>query len=96
MLYMVIEHFKDAPAVYQRFRERGRMAPPGLQYIASWVEPDASRCCQVMESTDPAPLQEWAANWADLADFEFLPVVTSQEMATRMAALNSTEAQPKR
>ena len=86
MLYMVIEHFKDGPAVYRRFRERGRMAPPGLQYIASWVEPDASRCFQVMECADPALLHDWAAHWADLADFEFLPVVTSQEMAAHMLA----------
>ena len=31
--YMVVEHFKDAAAVYRRFRERGRMAPDGLVYI---------------------------------------------------------------
>ena len=85
MLYMVIEHFKDGAAVYRRFRERGRMAPPGLEYIASWVEPDLNRCFQVMECADPALLHERAANWSDLADFEFLPVVTSQEMAARMA-----------
>ncbi len=29
MLFMVIEHFKDgdAPSVYRRFRDRGRMMP---------------------------------------------------------------------
>ena len=85
MLYMVIEHFKDGAAVYQRFRERGRMAPAGLEYIASWVEPDLNRCFQVMECAEPALLHEWAANWSDLVDFEFLPVVTGQEMAARMS-----------
>ena len=32
MLYMIIEHFKngDAAPVYARFRERGRLAPAGL------------------------------------------------------------------
>ena len=92
MLYMVIEHFKDGPAVYRRFRERGRMAPPGLQYIASWVEPDASRCFQVMECEAPALLHEWAAHWADLADFEFVSVVTSQEMAAVMLAQDAGAA----
>ena len=85
MLYMVIEHFKDGPAIYARFRERGRMAPEGLKYVASWVEPNLDRCFQIMECGDAALLHEWAANWQDLADFEFVPVVTSKEMSDRMA-----------
>jgi hypothetical protein len=38
MLYVVVEHFKnkDAVPVYQRFREKGRLAPEGLVYVASW------------------------------------------------------------
>jgi len=34
-LYMVVESFKngDARPVYQRFRERGRLAPEGLNYV---------------------------------------------------------------
>ena len=32
MVFMVIEHFKnrDAKAVYNRFKEKGRMMPDGL------------------------------------------------------------------
>jgi hypothetical protein len=57
MLFMVIERYKnrDANAVYQRFRERGRMLPEGLKYIDSWVEPDYGRCFQLM-SCDDAPI----------------------------------------
>jgi hypothetical protein len=35
MLFMVVEHFKnhDALPVYRRFRESGRLAPEGVQYI---------------------------------------------------------------
>src|SRR5258706_6924017 len=42
MVFMVIEHFRpgQAPEVYRRFRERGRMAPEGLRYVASWVDMD--------------------------------------------------------
>jgi len=38
MQYMVIERFRggDPAPVYQRFRERGRMAPDGLTY--AWME----------------------------------------------------------
>lgn len=35
-LYMVVEHFKDAVAVYRRFRDRGRLAPEGLLYVSRW------------------------------------------------------------
>ena len=39
MLYMIIESFKhgDPMPVYRRFRDRGRLAPDGLQYVSSWV-----------------------------------------------------------
>jgi hypothetical protein len=87
MLYMVIEHFRDrnGAAVYQRFRECGRLAPAGLEYIDSWVEPNLDRCFQLMACDDPELLRSWAANWEDLVEFEFVPVIPSREMAARFA-----------
>ena len=87
MLFMVIERFRnrDAAAVYARFRERGRMAPDGLTYLDSWVETNQDRCFQLMETDDPALLEVWAASWADLVDFEFVPVRTSRENAALFA-----------
>lgn len=81
MLYMVIERFKnrDAKAVYRRFRERGRMAPDGLTYVESWVETNFDRCFQLMECQNAQLLDEWAAHWQDLVDFEFVPVRSSEE-----------------
>lgn len=81
MLYMVIERYKnrDAKAVYRRFRERGRMAPDGLTYVDSWVETNFDRCFQLMDCEDVRLLDQWAAHWQDLVDFEFIPVVSSQE-----------------
>ncbi len=84
MMYMVVEHFKDAPAVYRRFRERGRLAPEGLVYVASWVDDRLERCYQVMETGDRALLDQWMANWRDLVDFEVHPVMTSSEAAKRL------------
>jgi len=86
---MVVEHFKDKDAVpvYRRFRERGRMAPEGLVYVASWVDHKLERCYQVMETHDRALLDEWMANWSDLIDFEVHPVVTSKEAAERVGPL---------
>jgi hypothetical protein len=85
--YMVIEHFRegDAVPVYRRFRDRGRLAPDGLVYVASWVDVPMSRCYQVMETGDRALLDAWIANWADLVDFEVIPVMTSAEAAERIA-----------
>jgi hypothetical protein len=81
MLFMIIEHFKggDPVPVYRRFRDQGRMMPPGLTYVSSWVTSDLTRCYQVMESPDPKLLEDWIAHWADLVDFEVLPVMTSAE-----------------
>ena len=90
-LYMVIEHFRNGEAapVYQRFRERGRMAPDGLTYVSSWVDQDLTRCYQLMQTADHALLDQWIANWQDLVEFEVHPVMTSQEAAEKVAMRDS-------
>jgi hypothetical protein len=87
MKYMVIEHFRDRDPlpVYRRFRDRGRMAPEGVQYLSSWVDDKFERCFQLMETDDRALLDQWSANWKDIVDFEIVPVVTSAEAAQTIA-----------
>lgn len=87
MLYLVIEHFKDGNhvPVYQRFRERGRLMPDGLTYVASWVEQSFARCFQIVECDEVALLHEWMAQWNDLLDFEVVAVMTSAAAADVMA-----------
>ena len=86
MLYMVIETFRDGDArpVYARFAARGRLAPDGLAYVASWVTTDLRRCYQVMECDDRALLDAWIAHWSDIVDFEVSPVLTSAEALERV------------
>jgi hypothetical protein len=84
MLFMVIERFRDPVPVYRRFRDRGRLAPEGLKYVASWVTPDLRACYQVMEG-ERADLDEWIAQWDDLVDFEIIPVIASAEAASQIA-----------
>ena len=85
-LYMVIENFRngDAVPVYRRFRDRGRLAPPGLTYVSSWVNDKLDLCYQLMETEDPALLDQWMANWSDIVDFEVHPVITSKEAAEKI------------
>ncbi len=82
---MVIETYTQGPApVYVRAAERGRMLPPGLEYVESWIdERSLDRCFQLMETDDPSLFGEWIARWADLAEFEVVPVVGSAEAAAR-------------
>jgi hypothetical protein len=86
-LYMVIERFKggDAVPVYRRFRDRGRLAPPGLSYVSSWVDTAFERCYQLMETDNPQLLDEWMARWSDIIDFEVHPVITSAEAVETIA-----------
>ena len=84
-LYMIVERYRDTAQVYRRFRERGRMAPEGLAYVASWVDETAACCWQIMETAERALLDEWITNWQDLVDFEVHEVVTSAEAAARAA-----------
>jgi hypothetical protein len=81
MLFMVIETFHEgqAAAVYRRFRDRGRMAPEGVRYVASWVDFEFHRCFQIMEADDESQLRVWTDRWSDLVDFEIVPVRTSAE-----------------
>ena len=86
MRYMVIETFtRGAGAVYERAAKRGRMLPPGLVYVDSWIdERSLDRCFQLMETDDPGLFDEWIAAWDDLAEFQVVPVIGSAEAAARV------------
>jgi hypothetical protein len=87
MQYLIIENFRgrDPVPVYRRFRERGRLAPPGLAYVGSWITEDLARCYQVMACNERRLLDEWIEQWRDLADFEVMPVLSSAEVLARLA-----------
>ena len=89
MQYMIIERFKPgaAQAIYERARMYGRMLPPGLEYVDSWVSQDIDVCFQLMTSDDPRHIDDWMACWSDLVDFEVTSVISSKEAAMRVAQL---------
>ena len=82
MMFMVIERFQDHDMVpvYRRVREGGRMLPDGLKFVESWVEPNFSRCFQLMECDDLRLFQQWILQWRGCGvRFEIVPVVNSKD-----------------
>ena len=49
------------------------------------LEPDGSRCFQLMEATDREALDVWIGRWNHVMDFEVIPVVTSAEAVATLA-----------
>jgi hypothetical protein len=75
-VFTVIETFKPGclREVYERFHTKGRMMPPGLNYIDSWLEKTGSRCFQLMETDDPKLFSEWTKHWEDVTHFEVIEI----------------------
>lgn len=85
MRFMVIERFRDddpAP-VYPRFAERGRMLPESVTYLDSWVAADGTCCYQLMDCARESDLAPWLDAWADLVEFEVVPVLDSATAAAK-------------
>jgi len=82
MLFMIIESFRndDMLPIYKRLRDEGRLLPEGLKYIDSWVEPNFSRCFQLVKCDDLRLIQEWVLKWRGSGvTFQIVPVVNSKE-----------------
>ncbi len=81
---MVIETFvRGARPVYERAAAKGRMLPPGLVYVESWIDEGLGRCFQLLETDDPELLERWMTEWSDLVTFEIVPVIGPTEAAAR-------------
>jgi hypothetical protein len=74
--YMVIESFFEncIEKVYERFHNKGRMLPEGLNYLDSWLAKDGARCLQLMETEQYELFQEWTEKWDDLTHFEIIEI----------------------
>jgi hypothetical protein len=87
---MVIERYHEGKAkmLYQRYSEKGRMMPEGVQYINSWINEEVTVCYQLMESDSIEGLQQWISNWGDIVDFEVIPVISSAEAKEKVFSKN--------
>ena len=86
MQYMVVEHFRDGdPCPCTGAFASGADGAGGLRYVIGWVAEDLRRCYQIMECEDPALLPQWTARWADVIEFEVIPVITSADAVAAVA-----------
>ena len=78
---MVIEQFRDSDPlpVRKRFLDCGRMLPDGVTYHASWIDSERARCFQIMEADAANAFAPWIEQWADIVDFDVIPVQTSAD-----------------
>jgi hypothetical protein len=83
---MVVEHFKDAEAIYHRLWDRGRILPKGVVLESVWVDEKVERSYRLLKTYDRELLDEWMANWNDLIDFEVYEVTTPEEAGEKVAA----------
>ncbi len=90
MLYIIVEKFREgcSEEIYKRAASSGRMLPDGLEYLDSWVTMSIDRCYQLMRTENEELIQEWIEKWDDLAEFEVIPVMSSEAASVR--ALNSS------
>lgn len=72
--YIVVENYRKGcfDKIYDRFHSNGRMLPPGLFFIESWLEKSGERCFQLMETENPDTFKEWTKNWDDLVEFDII------------------------
>ena len=99
MLFMVIERFKDNDMVPidRQVRDGSRLLPDGLKYLDSWVEPNFSRCFQLMECDDVRLFQQWVLEWRGFGvNIEIVPVVGSADTQAVVAPfLDKSSAAPR-
>jgi hypothetical protein len=89
-MYMVVEHLKDAAAIYHRLWDRGRMLPKGLVLVSVWFDENVERSYRLMRTHNRRLLDKWMANWSDLIDFEAYPVITPEAAGEKVAVRGIT------
>ncbi|WP_292311849.1 DUF3303 family protein [Mesorhizobium sp.] len=51
----------------------------------SRIAADRSRCFLLVEADDVTLLQRWVLEWADLVEFEIVPVATNKDMVEELS-----------
>lgn len=70
--------FKERVA---RFLDTGGQPPEGVTMHGRWHSLGADKAFIVASSDDPKGIYKWVTGWADLIDFEVVPVIEDDEAA---------------
>jgi hypothetical protein len=90
MKYMVTfplssDNFKERAA---RFLETGGKPPEGVAMLGRWHGIDMSQGFVLAESDNPRAVYKWISQWADLIEFEIVPVIEDEEAASVLQELD--------
>ena len=91
MTVMISEHVHAGrvKALYERLDREGRLLPPDIIYVNSWLDESVSTCYQVMEAPSLERLLAWTEQWEAYADFEIIPVIDSKTAKSRVLGKSS-------
>jgi hypothetical protein len=77
--------FKERSA---RFLETGGKPPEGVTMLGRWHAIGMSEGFVLAETDDPKAVYKWVGQWADLIDFDVVPVIEDEEAAAVLQELN--------
>ena len=84
MLFLV--HWTITPenqrAANERFKAGGAPPPDGVRMLGRWHSVATGAGTLVCETSDPIALCRWTHEWSDLLDFQVVPAVDDQGVAT--------------
>lgn len=70
--------FKERAA---RFLETGGKPSQGVTMLGRWHSVDQSEGFVLAETDDPKAIYRWVTEWADLIEFNAVPVIEDEEAA---------------
>jgi Domain of unknown function (DUF3303) len=76
--------FKERVA---RFLETGGKPPEGVKMIGRWHALSGSEAFILAETDDPKGIYRWVTGWADLIEFDVVPVIDDDEAAAILQEL---------
>jgi len=72
-------------AVTERFIETGAKPPAGVTMVARWHDIAGGRGVAICETDDPLAVTRWCRAWNDMLEFEIIPVISDEQLASVLA-----------
>ena len=64
-----------------RFLETGGSPPEGVTMLGRWHSLGLDQAFVLAETDDPKGIYKWISQWADLVEFEVVPVIEDEDAA---------------